>query len=640
MKRASDGKTKRAGRLRLLATSDVHSNLLSHDYYADAPNPGFGLSRTGSLIAQARAETEAEAGISLLLDNGDWLQGTPLAESETRIHGNAPPAVQAFELLGYDAVGLGNHEFNFGLNVLTQALMALSCPALCSNLRTVGTTPDLPLRRQLLLSRRLPGAGEDTPPVRIGLFSVLPPQTMMWDADHLRGRVEIDDMVDCARSTIASLRAAGADVIVALAHTGLGPAEHRPFMENALRPITALPGVDAAVGGHTHLLLPSEDGPVEDSGEDPGEDLGIPVVMPGSGGSHLGVIDLSLELRDGRWVIADADCGLRAVSARTPEGVVPLVPEAPALVGGLAAAHLRTRTVMAEPVGLVPAPQHSYFTFFEQDRALALNAAAQAAAVRPVLAASGSADLPLLSAVAPAKFGGRAGPRNYTDVPAGVLSRRHVADLYSYPNELRCIIIDDAGLRDWLEMSAGFFNHLRPPSNGPASNGPATLLANPERAGHNFDVIFGLEYEIDPTVPAVFDAEGHRVAAARPEAEGRIRNLRWQGEPIRPGQQFAVAFNSYRSSGGGNFRMLSNAPLVPLPPQMVREAIAAYVSGILPRDPLAAQPYPWRFSPDLGVEAIALTGPGARAFLHDLPEAIGASAEVTENGFLSLRLSL
>ncbi|TNJ47572.1 5'-nucleotidase C-terminal domain-containing protein [Phaeobacter sp. B1627] len=632
MKRASNGKTRKAGRLRLLATSDVHSNLLSHDYYADAPNPGFGLSRTGSLIAQARAEIEAEAGISLLLDNGDWLQGTPLAEAETRVQGNAPPAVQAFELLGYDAVGLGNHEFNFGLNVLTQALMALPCPAICSNLRTVGTTPDLPVRRQLVLSRRLPGSGADTPPVRIGLFSVLPPQTMMWDADHLQGRVEIGDMVDCARDCVASLRAAGADVIVALAHTGLGAAKPTALMENALRPITALPGVDAAVGGHTHLLLPTEDGP--------DEDLGIPVVMPGSGGSHLGVIDLSLELREGRWTIVDAGCGLRAVSIRTPGGVVPLVPEAPALVGGLAAAHVRTRTVMAEPVGQVPAPQHSYFTFFGQDRALALNAAAQAAAVRPALAVSDRANLPLLSAVAPAKFGGRAGPRNYTDVPAGVLSRRHVADLYSYPNELRCIVIDDAGLRDWLEMSAGFFNHLSPAPNSPVPDSPAALLANPERAGHNFDVIFGLEYEIDPTVPAVFDAEGQRTTPEPHETEGRIRNLRWQGEPIRPGQQFAVAFNSYRSSGGGNFRMLSNAPLVPIPPQMVREAIAAYVSGNLPRDPLAAQPYPWRFSPDLGVEAIALTGPGARAFLHDLPEAIGASAEVTENGFLSLRLSL
>jgi len=614
-----------AGRLRLLATSDVHSNLLSHDYYADAPNPAFGLSRTASLIAAARAETEAAGGATLLLDNGDWLQGTPLAEYAAGQPDGVPPAVLAFETLRYDAVGLGNHEFNFGLDTLSRALLALPCPALCSNLRLLDPTLELPLKRSLVLTRTLPGF-RTAPPVRIGLFSVLPPQTLMWDADHLQGRVDIDDMVDCARRCITELQAAGAEVVVALAHTGLGAAVARPGMENALRPISALPGLDAVVGGHTHLLLPEPGGP--QSGFD------VPVVMPGTGGSHLGVVDLDLTLQDGRWRVTGSACALRAVGRRTCDGVEPLAPEDPELIAALAPAHARTRAEMAQPVGRAPVAHHSYFTFFGRDRALALTAAAQAAAIRPVLAGSdlaGSdlASLPLLSAVAPAKFGGRAGPRNYTDVPAGEVSRRHVADLYSYPNELRCILVDSAQLRDWLEMSAGFFNRLMPDE-------PPSLLVNPDRAGHNFDVIFGLEYAIDPTAPARFDAEGQRLE----DGPGRIRHLRWQGRPLRRDQIFAVAYNSYRSSGGGNFRMLDGAQKVPLARMMVRDAVTRYVTGDLPPDPLATQPYPWRFAHDLGIETVAITGPGARAFLHELPDETAGSLRMTASGFLSLTLKL
>ncbi|KUP91189.1 2',3'-cyclic-nucleotide 2'-phosphodiesterase/3'-nucleotidase precursor [Tritonibacter horizontis] len=611
-------------RLRLLATSDVHSNLLSHDYYADLPHPGIGLSRTSSLISQARAEVDALGGLCLLLDNGDWLQGGPIADAKTRVPGAMPPAVQAFAHLNYDAVGLGNHEFNFGLEVLGEALKSLPCPAICSNLRCLDDTVDLPLSRQLILTRTLPGEGAARPPVKIGLFSVLPPQTLIWDADHLQGRVQFEDIVDTARRSIADLRAAGADVVVALAHTGLGPEQITPGMENALRPLTELPGLDAAIGGHTHLLLPPETGPAEK--------FDVPVVMPGSNGSHLGVIDLTLEWGADRWQVADAGCELRPISTRSADGLVPTVPEAPALVRILAPAHARTRAVLAQSVGYVDKPHHSYFTFIGEDRALALTAAAQAAAVRPTLNASDLANYPLLSAVAPAKFGGRAGPRNYTDVPGGLLSRRHVADICVFPNELRCVLLDGARLRDWLEMSAGFFNRLAPTKTG----SPPMRLENKDRAGHNFDVIFGLEYEIDPTAAALFDAEGRRIG----DGEGRIRNLRWQGAPVKRDQMFAVALNSYRTTGGGNFQMLDNLPRLPLPPQMVRDAVTAYIESDLAPDPLTAQPYPWRFCKHLGVDACALTGPGARPFLTELPAGLAHRVEVTEDGFLALYLSL
>jgi 2',3'-cyclic-nucleotide 2'-phosphodiesterase/3'-nucleotidase len=610
------------GRLRVLATSDVHSHLLGFDYYADQEHPGIGLSRTAQLIAEARKEAAEAGDIAVLLDNGDWLQGSPLAEPALATDSALAPAIHAFEVLGYDAVGLGNHEFNYGLSALSRVLSALPCPAVSSNITPLSADDTLPVHKHLILTRhfrRATGGQDGVAEVKIGLLSVLPPQTMLWDADHLAGRLHVDDMLRSAKAAISDLRASGADVVIALAHTGEGDDTARDGMENALRPLSRLPGLDAAIGGHTHLLLPPPDGS--------GRDWEIPVVMPGSGGSHLGVIDLGLRQTPQGWRVEGGSAALRAVAHQTRDGLRPVVSEAPDLVLALRDVHEQTRAEMAAKVGTLSEAHHSYFTYFAEDRALALIATAQAAAVQPMLLKSEYADLPLLSAVAPAKFGGRAGPLNYTDVPPGEISRRHVADIYSYPNELRCIIVNGHQVRDWLEMSAGLFNQLEPDAD-------ARLLADPARPGHNFDVIFGLQYEIDPREHARFDAEGRRLH----EGPGRIRNLQWNGRPMHGDQQFAVAFNSYRSSGGGNFRMLMDAPGLPLPPQMIRDVVGAYVASA--HDLSAVFPAPWRFSPDLGVDAIALTGPGARRHLHELPENVARSATELDTGFLALKLRL
>ncbi|MGR3760580.1 5'-nucleotidase C-terminal domain-containing protein [Roseobacteraceae bacterium NS-SX3] len=606
-----------AGLLRVLATTDLHGNLLSYDYYADRPDPGLGLSRVASLIAAAREEAGAQGAAVLLTDNGDGLQGTPLAE--VRAGSRAPhPLMRAFGVLGYDAIGLGNHDFNYGLEALARTLADAPCPVLCANLAPLPPEPALPFTPSAVLERHLPGC-PGAPPLRIGLLSVLPPQTVSWDAHLLQGRIAASDMVPAAAAEAARLKQAGCDVVIALAHTGIGGAEAVPGMENALIPLAALEGIDAVVGGHTHLLLP-----------DAAHPFAKPVVMPGAHGSHLGVIDLHMEHGADGWRIAGWDCGLRAVAERGEDGaLVPLADEDAAVEAALAGDHARTRQRMEQPVGKSGEALHSYFTFFAPDRGLALAAAAQAAAVRALIAGTEAAQLPLLSAAAPGKFGGRSGPGHYTDIAAGPLCMRHVADLHIFPNELRAVVVDGSGLRDWLEMSAGVFRRLQPGGRGQP-------LADPERAGHNFDVIFGLEYEIDVSAPPRFSAAGELLD---PNAR-RIRNLRWQGAPVRPEQQFAVAVNSYRAGGGGRFAMVQRALQLPLPAMRIRDSIRNYLSGRLPADPLDAGPYPWRLSPLPGTRAIALTGPGARAHLGELPGGLAAAGRITPEGFLPLELAL
>ncbi|AUR00395.1 5'-nucleotidase C-terminal domain-containing protein [Phaeobacter inhibens] len=613
----------KVGSLRILATTDLHANLLSHDYYSDKPDPAQGLSRVATLIAQARHEAAENGAVTLLLDNGDSIFGTPIAERPLELSDIRPaPVARAFDLLSYDAIGLGNHDFDFGLDQLRQALLRISCPVLCSNMRALDPQLSLPFCQSTVLERALPDTS-GTPPLRIGLISVLPMQTLKWAAHQLQGKVTIDDMVQSARDHAAALREQGCDVIVALAHTGIGEGHATYGIENALHQLANLGVLDAIVGGHTHLTLP-----------DPRHPVSAPVVMPGAHGSHLGVIDLRMTWNSDRWAVTKATCTLRPIARRRTIGgaggvLTPLVDEDPAMVAALAEDHAETRTRMAQPVGRTSQPLHSYFTFLGRDQALALVAWAQAAAVRPALTDTVASNLPLLSATAPGKFGARSGPSNYTDVPIGQMYMRHVVDIQPFPNELRTVVLDGAQLRDWLEMSAGLFNQIAPGTFG-------SPLLDDDRAGHNFDVIFGVQYDIDVSAPARFASDGE---LANPDSY-RIRNLRWKGAPVRDSQHFAVAVSSYRIGGGGNFAMAQAATPLPIPPLRVRDAIRDYVAGRLDRDPLEHAPPPWRLFSHPSTEVEIFTGPGARAYLTDLDPSRHSLHGTTPDGFLRIGVKL
>ncbi|MFV1601928.1 MULTISPECIES: 5'-nucleotidase C-terminal domain-containing protein [unclassified Phaeobacter] len=612
----------KVGSLRILATTDLHANLLSHDYYSDRPDPSLGLSRVATLIAEAREEAAAKGAATLLVDNGDSIFGTPIAERPMQLSEARPaPVARAFDLLGYDAIGLGNHDFDFGLDQLRQALLQISCPVICSNMQLVDPQASLPFCQSAVLERVFPGS-EDLP-LRIGVLSVLPMQTLKWAAHQLQGRVTIDDMVQCAARQADALRARGCDIVIALAHTGIGEQTTGYGIENALHPLADLGVLDAIIGGHTHLTLP-----------DPRHPVSAPVVMPGAHGSHLGVIDLHVQLQSGRWTVTKATCRLRPIARRkTIAGaggmLVPLVAEDPVVVDALAEDHAETRRRMAQPVGSTSRPLHSYFTFLGRDQALALVAWAQAAAVRPALRDTVAGNLPLLSATAPGKFGARSGPSNYTDVPAGQMYMRHVVDIQPFPNELRTVVLNGAQLRDWLEMSAGLFNQIAPGTSGDP-------LLDTDRAGHNFDVIFGLQYDIDVSVPARFASDGELIDPSN----HRIHNLRWKGAPIPENQHFAVAVSSYRIGGGGNFTMAQAATRLPTPPLRVRDVICDYVAGRLMRDPLEQAPPPWRLSSHPSTEVEIFTGPGARTYLTDLDPARHNLYGTTADGFLRIGVKL
>lgn len=529
--------------LRILETTDLHVHLMPFDYFRNRPTPVLGLARAAGLIETLRAATPN----TLLFDNGDFLQGSPMGDFIALARGlplgDLHPMIAAMNRLGYDAATIGNHEFNFGLDFLHNALAMAAFPVVAANAASVvGTSPATDrtiLPPWTILDRQVQDGEGRMQPLRVGVIGLLPPQTGIWDRDHLEGRVFFRDMVETAAAMVPVLRRAGADLVVALAHTGIGGADAVPGMENAAIPLAGIDGLDVLLLGHSHQIFPSP-AFAGLAGVDVarGTIAGKPAVMAGCYGSHVGVIDLVLQRAADGWCIASSFAHARPIAqARANGAFVARAKSQPDVLHAVAEAHDATRRYMARRVGSTPIPLSTHLALVSDCAATRVVATAKADHMRRALAGGRYGHLPVLAAAAPFKAGGRGGPLNYTDIPAGPLALRHMADLYLFPNHVRALQVTGAELVEWLERSAAIYQRVIPG----AADQP---LIDPAFPAYNFDVIAGVSYVIDPTAPARYDAQG---LLMNPGAR-RVRDLTRAGVPVEPRDEFVLATSSYRLS--------------------------------------------------------------------------------------------
>lgn len=616
--------------LRLLETTDLHLHIHPYDYYSDRPQDGVGLARTAGLIEALRAE----APNSLLFDNGDFLQGNPMGDYVARERGvsaeRVHPIIAAMNAVRYDAGTVGNHEFNYGLTFLHDTLAGANFPLTCANVLTRrGDTPcedETLLPPYLILDRQVHDGAGRVHALRIGVIGFTPPQITIWDQSHLMGRVSTRDIVGTARARVAELRAAGADIIVALCHSGITVSRPTEGMENAALPLARVPGIDAVMTGHSHLVFPSASfAGLEDVDVERGTLAGKPAVMAGFWGSHVGVIDLALRRDADGWSVADFAVAARPIQQRGKDGCsMPAAAGFRAVLEATTDDHVETLRYIRRPVGETRVALHSYFAPLMPTPALELVCIAQRDFVKAALAGGPLGDLPLLSAAAPFKAGGRGGPGYYTDIAPGPLALRNLGDLYLFPNTLRAVRISGANLRNWLERAVGVFHHI------PHGTQDAALI-QPDFPCYNFDTISGLTYEIDLAQPPAFRPDASR----DPASAGRIRNLCHDGRPVDPAQDFIVATNDYRAAGGGD--VLTGASVVLQCPQPIREVLLDHIRQAGPVAPQA--PKTWRFCDMPGTTALFLTSPRAACHLADLPMP-AEMAGIGRDGFARLRIHL
>ncbi len=574
--------------LRIMETTDLHSNMMDFDYYKDAPTEKFGLVRTATLINAARSE----ATNSVLVDNGDIIQGSPLgdyAAAKGLKKGDIHPVYKALNTLDYAVGNLGNHEFNYGLDYLQTALAGAKFPYVNANVIDVKTQQPL-FTPYLIKETQVKDQEGKTHALHIGYIGVVPPQIMTWDKANLSGKVTVNDITETVRKYVPEMRKKGADIVVVIAHSGLSADPYKAMAENSVYYLSEVPGVDAIMFGHAHAVFPSKDfAAIKGVDLQKGTLNDVPAVMPGMWGDHLGVVDLVVNNDSGKWQVSQSKAEARPIYDAAAKKS--LAAEDAKLVGVLKADHDATREFVSQPIGKSADNMYSYLSLVQDDPTVQVVNNAQKAYVEHFI--QGDPDLeklPVLSAAAPFKAGGRKNdPASFVEVERGQLTFRNAADLYLYPNTLVVVKASGKEVKEWLECSAGQFNQI-----DPHSSKPQALINWDDFRTYNFDVIDGVNYQIDVTQSARYDGECQSV---NPQAE-RIKDLTYNGKPIDPDATFLIATNNYRAYGG-KFAGTGDDHIAFASPDENRAVLAAWIGAESKR---AGEIHPaadnnWRLAP-------------------------------------------
>ncbi|WP_413675546.1 bifunctional 2',3'-cyclic-nucleotide 2'-phosphodiesterase/3'-nucleotidase [Massilia cellulosiltytica] len=593
--------------LALLETTDIHSNVLGYNYYSLADDATLGLDRTSTLIRQARAESPN----NLLFDDGDVIQGTLLADLQAVTApvkcGETLAVHKAMNALKYDAGGLGNHEFNYGLPFLSQVtntdfgIPGVSKPAgtcggpnfplVLSNVTAVATNKTIyePYR---ILARNFTATkpnGETMPvTVNVGVMSFVPPQILDWDQKNLAGKVAVGGSVEAAKQYVPEMRGKGADLVVALSHGGLDTSAYSPKMENQSYHLSTT-GIDALLIGHSHLIFPKG----KETGAaalDPsfaaipasakvdavnGFVNGVPTVMAQSWGRRLGIVKLTLAYQGGKWVVQPAQTTVESRGYKYKDGTTSVAAD-PAIAAAVQTEHQATIAYAKQPLGVsTDFEMSSYFALVGDVSAIQLVNQAQIDYVKNAIATSTDATLssykniPVISCSAPFKAG-RNGPSDFTDVAPGAtpaapvgLQVRNPGDLYLYSNNnLQAVKIKGADLKNWLETAAKQFARIDPAATAEQDLVPSYGTI------YNYDVFYAennaLQYQIDVTKPA----------------GSRIVDLTYLGRPVADTDDFIVATNDYRAGGGGNFPGIDGSKTIIKSPDANQAVVGNYLQKI------------------------------------------------------------
>ncbi|MCU1604216.1 MAG: 2,3-cyclic-nucleotide 2-phosphodiesterase [Modestobacter sp.] len=548
--------------LTMLATTDMHGHAQDWDYFRNAPyteksGDATGLARVSSVVDSVRA-AKGEDSV-FVVDNGDFLQGTPLtyyyaSQEPVTETGVEHPMAAAYDAIGYDAQVVGNHEFNYGLDTLGAYVDDVDHPVLGANVVDARTGQPY-LQPYTLQKMHVPGSK----PVTVGILGLTTPGSAIWDKGNVEGKVEFRDMVETAKKWVPIV-AAQADVVVVLSHAGVGGTSSYVSdtvpIENPSDVIArTVPDIDAMVVGHTHLDRPSETVVNEVTGTK------VLLTQPYRWGATVSQVDFSLQKTRGQWDVT----AVGATALRTKD-----YPEDPDVLAATAQAHRTTVDYVNQVVATSTEQLTTQTSRYEDTPILDFIQQVQTETVDAALEGTDRADLPVLSIAAP--FSREA------VFPKGNVTIRDIAGLYVFDNTLEAVELTGAQVREYLEKSAGYFTQV--PATGDVD--PETITNANGTPDYNYDVLSGVDYDLDVSKPV-----GQRVT-----------RLETAAGPVADGDRFVVAVNNYRRSGGGGFPHISTAPVVHNQQQEIRQLLIEWAQARGVIDPADFSAANWRLVRD------------------------------------------
>lgn len=588
--------------LRIMETTDVHTNLMNYDYFKDAPTESVGLVKTATLVKEARKEIKN----SVLVDNGDTIQGSPLGTYKATVKklkkGEVHPSIAAMNQMRYDVATFGNHEFNYGLNYLDEVYNDAKFKQVNANVyiddKDKNDKNDKnKYKPYTITTKTVKDAKGKSHKLKIGYIGFVAPQIMNWDETHLTGKVKAKDIVATAKKYVPEMKKKGADVVIAMAHSGFSADLENN--EDVVYNLTKVKGIDAVTFSHTHKVFPAKDEASLDSlfkdnngnvlpgiNNAKGTINGVAAVQAGFGGAELGIIDLKLSVTKGKWKVKSTQSHTRNAKAKKGAATV---------IAAVKKAHEETISYVNTPIGKTTDNIHSFFSLVKDDPSIQVVTNAQKWHIEKVLASNPElSKLPILSAGAPFKAG-RNGPEEYTEILTGDLTIRSAADLYLYDNTLKAVKIDGATVKEWLERSAGQFNQINPALT------TEQALINSKFRPYNFDVLDGVSYKVDVTQPSKYDPDGVLI---NKDAE-RIVDLTYNGKAIDAKQEFIVVTNNYRATGGGKFPGITSDKIVYNGQDENRQILMDYITSQQEIVPTADNN--WSIAPIAGTPNITFT---------------------------------
>ncbi len=507
----------------VVATTDVHGRAMHWDYVADREAP-WGLTRAATAIDSLR---RAFPGRVLVVDAGDLIQGEPFAAFHALQPLDPHPVIDAMNVIGYDAITPGNHEFNFGLDLLSRVYGAAAFPIVSGNVfrlprDTYAWQPWTMIRRG---------------PVSVGVTGFTTPGSMIWDRRNLAGRMVVRPIEPAAERILPAMRDAGAELRVVVIHSGMdGPSSYDTTgvgPENVaarLAHLSVRPHL--VVVGHSHRQI--RDSVIN----------GVHFIQPLPWARGLAVAHV--------WLVREAN-GFRVIRIMGQQVPLADVPPSTVLTRRLERAHQAVRNLVNAPIAPV-----------EGDFSARYGRVRDTPVIRFVNEVQRRASGAQLSATAAFNTDVELGP--------GAVRLRHLYGLYPYENTLTAVRIDGESLRRFLEHSARYFRTYE----------PGRPLINDSVPGYNFDIVSGVEYDID---------------LRNPVGE-RITRLMYRGREVLPSDTFTLALNNYRQGGGGGYDMVARLPVVYDSAASLRDLLAGALrdTGTLRVDPDFREQ--WRIVPD------------------------------------------